>query len=103
MRYLKSKLEIDELLKMPIVLVDFYADWCGPCKALEPVLEELQDELNIEIVKVNVDNFMSFAREQKVLSIPTIKIFKNGKVLKEKTGLMTKDELKEFIGSEYLK
>ena len=46
---------------------------------------------------------MSFAREQKVLSIPTIKIFKNGKVLKEKTGLMTKDELKEFIGSEYLK
>ena len=99
MEKLKVKNEFDSIIKKGPVLVDFYAEWCGPCKMMEPILDEIDNEYDdIEILKVNTDNFMSIAREYKIMSIPDLKIFENGKVIKEKSGFMTKDELLKFLG-----
>ena len=94
---LKDKNEFKELIKKDRVLVDFYADWCGPCKAIEPLLEEIDNEGLIEVIKVDTDRFMSIARDNHIITIPNLKIFERGKIVKEKTGIMTKDELMEFI------
>lgn len=98
MKYIKTVSEFNEAIKGEKVLVDFYADWCGPCQMLGSVLEEVDKELDdIAIVKVNTDNFLSLARDYKIMSIPAIKLFSNGEIIKEKVGFMTKDELLEFL------
>jgi thioredoxin 1 len=80
------------------VLVDFYADWCGPCQRLTPLLEELAGELpGARIVKVNVDQNPMLAAEYGVDAIPSLKVFKNGKVAEELVGLASKDRLREMI------
>ena len=94
MKYIKTVNEFNELIQGEKVLVDFYADWCNPCKMIGMILEEIE---NIDIVKVDVDRFGTIAKEYKVLSIPSLKIFSKGKVIKERTGFMTRDELEEFI------
>lgn len=97
---IKNKNELDELIKGENVLVDFYADWCGPCKAIAPLLEELEKENEgLEVVKVDTDRFMSLAREYHIVTIPNLKLFSRGKIVKEKTGIMTKDELVSFISN----
>lgn len=98
MKYLKTEKEFYEIIKGEKVLIDFYADWCGPCNMLATVLEEVAKErTDIEIVKVNTDTFMNLAREYKVMSIPALKIFSNGKLIKEQNGFLTKNELLEFL------
>ena len=77
MIYLKNKDELKELLKKDKVLIDFYADWCGPCNVLGTILDEIEKDIDIEIVKVNTDNFLSLAREYSILSIPNLKLFEN--------------------------
>ena len=80
------------------VLVDFYADWCGPCKRLVPILEEIDaDRSDIKIVKVNVDSAEKVSHEFGVMSIPTIMVFKDGKAISKKVGLCTKEDLLEMI------
>jgi len=80
------------------VLVDFYADWCGPCQRLSPVLEELAAENpDAKVVKVNVDDNPSLAETYGVDSIPSLKVFKNGKVVDEVVGLASKTELREML------
>lgn len=82
------------------VIVDFWAVWCGPCKMIAPVIEELADELDgkIKVGKVNVDNDSALAINYGVVSIPTIILFKNGEVVKTVVGYMTKEQLKKELG-----
>lgn len=77
------------------ILVDFYADWCGPCNAMAPVIEELATELDgkAKVGKINVDENSDIAVEYNVMSIPTLIIFKNGKEEKRLVGLRDKEEL----------
>lgn len=81
------------------VLVDFYADWCGPCQMMGPVIEEIAEELNekAKVGKINVDENPEIAVEYNVMSIPTLIIFKDGKEIKRFVGVTDKEELlKEF-------
>jgi len=79
------------------VVVDFYADWCGPCRMMAPIFEELSLELtDIKFCKLNVDN-NTVSREYGVMSIPTILVFENGEVINSSTGFMPKEELKKII------
>lgn len=76
------------------VLVDFYADWCGPCKMISPIIEEIANEHpEISVCKVNVDVTPEFAIRYNVVSIPTLILFENGKVSDIKVGLVGKDTI----------
>ncbi len=88
-----------EVLKSDIpVLVDFWATWCGPCRALGPVLEEIASETSsIKIVKVNVDEQPELASQFRIMSIPTMILFKSGEVADKTVGLLPKDEVLNFI------
>lgn len=93
--------EFDDIVKEGVVLVDFYADWCGPCKMIAPILSELSTELDgsADIVKVNVDEEGTLAQRFDVMSIPTLILFKDGKPVGRKTGFLPKPELEKFIQS----
>lgn len=82
-----------------LVLVDFYATWCGPCKALAPVLEELADKYadKIKVVKVNVDEEESIAAKFGIVSIPTVIFFKNGQTAASFVGLRSASEIEKMI------
>lgn len=92
-----DKENFDEIIKEGRVLVDFYADWCGPCRMLAPVLEEISNENIIKIVKVNVDNHEDIARRYGVMSIPTLVLFENGKEQKRNTGFIPREAVEDFI------
>lgn len=88
----------DVLANNAKVLVDFYADWCGPCKMLAPVLEDVSKEhADIAFVKVNVDQVQELAAKFNVMSIPTLIVFANGKAVKQTMGFMPKAELNKFL------
>ena len=90
--------EFDEIIQSGYTLVDFYADWCGPCKMLSPILEELSEEYpSIKFIKVNVDNDMNLASRYSIMSIPTIYIFKDGKLIVSTQGYRDKDGMKLYI------
>ena len=76
------------------VLVDFYADWCGPCKMMSPVIDKIAEELDgVKVCKLNVDDAQDIAVEYNVMSIPTIMVFENGEVKEKFVGVTSKDEL----------
>jgi thioredoxin 1 len=83
-----------ELIKEK-VLVDFYANWCGPCKMLSPELEKA--ESSIKVIKVDVDEFEDLAREYGVMSIPTMILFDKEKEVKRNVGFIDKDKIEKFI------
>ncbi len=90
----------DEVINSDIpVLVDFWASWCGPCKMLAPVIEQVADELSgsVKVCKVNVDDCPDLAAEYRVVSIPTLVVFENGSEKKRSVGLVSKSELKKMI------
>lgn len=78
-----------------LVLVDFYADWCGPCKMLAPVLDEIATEFEGKLIigKVDVDSSPKTAQKFNVMSIPTLIIFKNGKLVKQMVGFQSKENI----------
>lgn len=80
------------------VLVDFYADWCGPCRLIAPLLEELAAENpNVRVVKVNVDESRQLAARYQIRGIPSLKLFKNGNVVAQHVGLADKQRLESLL------
>lgn len=89
----KEVLESDK-----IVLIDFYAEWCGPCKMLSPIVESVaSEETNTKFVKMNVDNCEDIAIKYQVMSIPTLVVIKDGKETNRSVGLIDKTRIKELI------
>ena len=85
-------------VKDGIVLVDFYADWCGPCKMLSPILEKIgKENENLKIVKVNIDESQMLASYFSVFSIPTLILIKDGKPLEKIVGFNPKETIEQFI------
>lgn len=93
----------DTLERYPVVLVDFWADWCGPCKMMEPVLEELASEYKGDLVvgKMNVDKNGTVPNQFQVSSIPTLVLFKDGEPVERLVGAMQKDQLSQKV-EQYL-
>ena len=83
------------------VLVDFYADWCGPCKIIAPIIEELAVEYEgkVKIGKINVDEEQNSSKKYKVMSIPTLIFFKDGEQVDKLVGVLSKDQLVEKLES----
>lgn len=91
----------DQQLKNKVVLVDFFADWCAPCKMMIPILNEVSEELtgNTRVGKVNTGQYQSVAARYNVRSIPTMVLFKNGKEVKRFVGIKQKDFLLKELKS----
>lgn len=81
------------------VLVDFYADWCGPCKTMSPIIDEIAEENldNVKVGKVNCDENMELVEKYGIMSIPTILVFKNGNITKSFLGVTDKEEIKTAL------
>ena len=83
-----------------LLLVDFWAPWCGPCKAMTPIIEELSAEMTeVTFTKVNVDDYSDIAKRYDILSIPTFVLLKGGQVVEQFAGSMPKDQLKEKLSA----
>lgn len=81
-----------------LVLIDFFAKWCGPCKMISPIVEELSNEItSVSFCKVDVDENNDLASSLGILSIPTLLLYKQGKLVSKKIGFQSKDELKSWI------
>ena len=90
--------EFNNTVESGVVVVDFFATWCGPCKMLSPVIDELSGELeNVNFVKVDIDQSMDLAQKFKIVSVPTLKVFKNGEEVDTLMGFMPKDVLKSKV------
>lgn len=92
LKHLEKEEEFYELVKEKPLIVDFYADWCGPCKMLAPVLDEIDF---VDVLKVNVDNFPNIAQRFGIMSIPTLIFFKDGLEKNREIGYRGLDEIKE--------
>jgi len=95
----KENFEKEVLESSVPVLVDFYADWCGPCKMLAPILEQVDAQVgdSVKIVKINTDAAQSLAMQYGVSTIPTLILFKNGEEINRRSGFMNKNDVLGFI------
>lgn len=92
----------DMINSHPLVLVDFYATWCGPCKALSPILKDLKNELGdqVKIVKVDVDKHQQIAAQLSVRGVPTMILYKNGQQVWRESGVVPLSQLERLIKSK---
>lgn len=93
MRYYKGE-DFDSLVKEGVHVIDFYADWCGPCKMLGSILEEIED---VDIIKVNVDTYSDLANKFRIMSIPHLVFYKDGEIICSSVGFIDKETLLEKI------
>ena len=95
----KNNFESEVLKSNMPVLIDFNANWCGPCRMLKPILDEISSETDkVKIVSINIDNEDDLARSYGVMSIPCLVYLENGKELRRSVGLIPKEDLEVFIG-----
>ena len=90
-----DKNDLEDKIKSGNSLVDFYAEWCGPCKMMAPILESLDSKINI--IKVDIDKFPDLAEKYRIMSVPTMMFFKDGTKKDEVIGFRDEDEMKEII------
>ncbi|MGM3191045.1 thioredoxin TrxA [Dickeya dadantii subsp. dieffenbachiae] len=93
--------ETNVLQSEHVTLVDFWADWCGPCKMIAPILDEIADEFDgkLTVAKLNIDDNPATAPKYGIRGIPTLLLFKNGEVAATKVGALSKGQLKEFLNA----
>lgn len=89
--------KLDEIVSSGVVILDFYADWCGPCKMLMPELSDLVKKIDVNVYKINVDNNPDVARKYGIMTIPTLVLYKEGKIVNKHSGYRTSDDLVEWI------
>lgn len=93
-----SEENFENLVAKDVTLVDFFATWCGPCKMLGPVLEEVaESRSDVQVVKIDVDQSPNLAKTYGIMSVPTMLLFKDGKMIAKKTGFMPKELVEEWI------
>ena len=98
LKHIQNKNEFDAEIKEGLVLVDFFATWCGPCKMLSPVLEEVANENpNLNVLKIDVDEASELAARFGIQAIPTLILFKNGEQVAMRMGYQNKNQLLAFI------
>jgi thioredoxin 1 len=99
-KFLQNKEDYKRIIEgNSVVLVDFFATWCGPCKMLMPVVDDLSKDLGttVEVVKIDVDKFPELAESENILSVPSLLFFKDGKLQEMSKGFKPKEELKKII------
>ena len=97
---IKNKEEFQNIINSDYALVDFFATWCGPCKMLSPIIENIANSRdNIKVAKVDVDKHEDLAKIYGVMSIPTLILFKNGQVVATKVGFVAEQLLNEWINN----
>lgn len=99
---IKMKNSFNEIISSaPMVLVDYFAEWCGPCKALAPILSDIKNEMgnSLKIVKIDIDKNQNLASKQQVQGVPTLVLYKNGKQVWRQSGVLPKHELIKLIQS----
>ena len=98
-KYLENN-NLDELIGDGVYLVDFYADWCGPCKMLGPVMETVSGKItDVNFYKVNVDESEEVAAKYGIMSIPAVFMFKNGKPIAKTVGFMPEEDLTSWVNN----
>ncbi|MDS0298672.1 thioredoxin [Halogeometricum sp. S1BR25-6] len=96
--HVESQDHLEQLVsEHDVVLVDFHADWCGPCKMLEPTVEEIAAETDALVLKVDIDELQELARDEGVRSVPTLQFYQGGEQVKRVIGVQDKDDLLDII------
>lgn len=95
--FVQDAAEYERLTNEGVVLVDFYADWCGPCKMLEPIVERLAAETDATVAKVDVDRLQALAMEHRIQGVPTMFLYVDGDPVKRIVGLRGEHELRSLI------
>ncbi len=96
--HLEKEQDFKELIKEEKILIDFFATWCGPCKMLSPIIDEVAEEnKEYKFYKIDVDENEEFDKQFGIMTMPTLLVFEDGKLTKRQTGFISKEELEEFL------
>lgn len=97
---INSSVDFEKILKEnEIVVVDFFASWCGPCQMFYPIFQEVKNEVDSKLITVDIEEYGDITSKYEVKSIPTVLVFKNGKELKRSLGFISKDELLNLVNN----